>query len=225
MKTSTIILSTLIGSMTFLIVVGALQIRFTGTSKEEDTSYDYKSVDLPKGKILVLNDAHLSLKSGENTSMEIQFTEGTEAPEVSVEQKGDTVIIGWYERKQGTSYSTTMTMAPEDYHTILLNNGSIYFNNVERDSLYLILNESQIYFNPGQRSRISLMDINGSDSRIYINSGDIDQVNLDLNYCGGYINAPLELVSGSVANESNITFKDVKEFRIKRDNSSSIRHF
>lgn len=95
MKTSNIIITSLVGSITLIILASFLQLRLTGAKKSQYAEQVYSAVDLAAFKYLLIRESlNVSIIPSHNTArLVIRNARGQEKPIVDYRQKGETLFI------------------------------------------------------------------------------------------------------------------------------------
>ncbi len=230
MKTSNIILTVIVGSVTFLLVTGILQNRYLSrnyASGQTDYNLESRAVDLPTFKYLVIrNESNVEIISPGKNQMILRYEKGKEAPENAYHVSGDTLYIGSTGDSLRNTVYTQLSLPVMDHPLIKGINSHFRFSGFSSPCLAIILDNSEADLSNGQGKGLHTLSVNGfNGSRINSDTFHVDSLQLQLNDSKAYIPVTTDDLSGSIKNHSELNIKDVAHFDFTRDESSRLSHW
>jgi hypothetical protein len=220
------ILSTLIGSITLVIVTGAMQLRFTGDLKSPFAEKVYSESDLNGFKYLVIRKAiNLSISASEQTRITIYNAEGQGKPNVRYHQDGDTLFIDEIALNPGDrTLSVVVKAPPRNIISIRSENSAFELSDFPTQMLLIDLDESRLSLNGRNDLRVGTLKISGiNNSELNINEVQLDTLDLTLDHSEGNIQGAIMKLRGSMVNHASLTARDVNDIEFKKDSSSTLR--
>jgi hypothetical protein len=226
MKTSNIILSTLIGSITLLIVTGAMQLRITGALKSPGAEQVYADTDLAPFKYLVIRKAlNLSISPSDKAKITIYNAAGQGNPNVRYHQEGDTLFIDEIAFNTGDrTLFVVVTTPPQNVVSIRGKNSTFALKDFPAEMLRVELDESKLSVGGQNGLRVGTLKISGiNNSEVYISEVRLDTLDLSLDHSEGNISGAITKLKGSMINHASLTARDVNDIEFKKDSTSILR--
>jgi len=229
MKASNIILFSMIGSITLLIITGAMQIRFgdhADKAGSEESNLQSQTIELSDFSYVVVNnfDLTLTLAPGSKSEFEIGYEEGFEKPVFHYNMKGDTLVIDSLEWSDKHAMYHFKLVMPETVASIKARNAFLSIQDCDNDRLQLNLQNARV--NLDENNRFHSLDISGNN-RSSVNSylHTLDSLTLDLDNSQMNVNGIVGKLKGSMQNHSELSIKEVNEFAFKKDGSCRLNHW
>lgn len=233
MKTSNIIFSSIIGSITLIILSGAIEWRFFGDKNPNrfeispDNIEAFKqNIDLPEFQYLVINDMPLSTNIilGGKNEIELILKNKSEASVLDYHIKGDTLFIEGVNENGSVLLSVNLFMTHGQLNGINSNQSGVNINQYNNDSLTLVLNHTTIDIH--QPCVIGSLSIFGTDqSTVNVYSAQVDTLKLDLNNSTVRMQTIINKLQGQMSNHSELDLRDVSDLDFKKDNSSRLNYW
>jgi hypothetical protein len=223
MKTSNIILTTLIGSITFVIVTAFLQVRLTGEKKGKFTEQVYLDEDLPVFKYLVIKNAmNLQVMSAPQSKIIVTQGKGESNPRIKYHQQGDTLFIDEIGFGQDSwSLFVRLQTPSENLQLIHAYNSGFSISDFTSNSLRVMLDNSRLDIGDNDDSTIRSLDINGiNNSSVDAHQGKLDTVLLNLDHSEARFSASIKKLKAAMANHSSLSSENVGDLEVKKDDSS-----
>jgi hypothetical protein len=206
MKTSNIILVTIIGGITFTILAGALQLRFTGTKKDGFSEIS-STIDLNEFRhIVVRNAVNLSLIPSPDTKMVIRTGKDEAQPTVQYRENGDTLVIDaiLFGHKSRTM-SVSIQLPSENLKTIWAEKSSFVIMDFHAGALQIHLDQSRLTIEADHITRMENISITGvAESQFHARNVLIDTCNIQLNNSHARIPDKVMTLAGSITNHSSL---------------------
>ena len=223
MKTSNIILTILVGSITFVIVTAFLQVRLTGEKAGKFTEHVYLDKDLPAFKYLVLKDAmNLQVMSAPQPKITVTQGKGENDPRIKFHQQGDTLFIDEIGFGQDSrSLSVRLQTPSENLQLILASNSGFSISDFNSSSLQVKLDNSRLDIGDHENSKIMSLKITGiNNSSVNAHQGKLDTVLLNLDHSEARLSSSIKKLKAVMANHSSISSENVGDLEVKKDDSS-----
>ncbi len=233
MKTSNIIFSSIVGSLTLLIVTGALEFRFLGHKNEGHLKFSIDKIeaakqnfDLPEFQYLVINDMPVwtNIIFGGKNEMELILQDKSEASILNYHLKGDTLFIEGVNKEGPNVLSVNLFLPQGQLKGINSNQSKVNINQYNNDSLTLVLIHATIDIH--QPCVFGNLSIFGTDqSTVNVYSAQVDTLQLDLNNSTVRMQTIINKLQGQMSNHSELDLKDVSTLDFQKDNSSRLNYW
>jgi hypothetical protein len=223
MKTSNIILTTLIGSITFVIISAFMQVRFAGEKKDAYTENVYLDEHLRDFKYLIIKDAiNLQVMSAQQSKITVTQGKGENDPRIKYHQKGDTLFIDEIGFGQHSRSLLVRLQTPsENLHLIQASNSGFSISDFNSNNLQVKLDHSRLDIGDHENSKIMSLDITGiNNSSIDAHQGKLDTVLLYLDHSEARLSVSIRKLKAVMANHSSISRDNVGDLEVKKDDSS-----
>lgn len=227
MKTSNIILISLIGSISFVIVAGLLQLRLTGTTDGSSVYSERKIIDVPftDFKYLVISETtNLQIIEGSQPGLAVSVGKDDPDPTVKHHQVGDTLFIDKLEfGNEGRTLTGTLKVNPATLKSITVTDSHFSIHDVGVNNLEVNLNNSHFYVHATAMTKFGNISINAADeSDFSTNNIELDTVNVQLENSNAYFGAMVNRLNGVLKNSSTLSAPDAGEMEIRKDRTSRI---
>ena len=233
MKTSNIILSASIGSITFLYILGLVSYKLTSTPLKpilEPENRQTHSIELKDFKYLKVTDSEdffMEVTTGHDREIKIITRAGTDIPEVDYHISGDTLFIDNFHPNSNNSnwwVSHLTIYVPEDeLKGVKGKNAKLKFKNflgafpeIDADSSQTVIDKTS-----GKGKLVCNLR---NKSTLTINN-QIDTLSMHLNNSTVKTDKRLALIKGEIMNNSTLSFKGAEEIALKQDETSVVKGF
>jgi hypothetical protein len=226
MKTSNIIFFSLVGSISAIIMAGAIQLRLTGTTDNTRNTSERKLVDAPLKpfKYLVITETtNLQIKEGAQSGLVV--TVGKNDPDAIVKhhQAGDTLFIDQLAfGEDGRSLTGTLTVNPATLKFIGATKSSFSIYDVTVDNLEVNLDESRFYADASKNMMLGNISVDAVNSDFSASNVEMDTLNIRLDQSSAYFNNEINKVKAVLKNESSISAPNAGDMEIRKDKTSRI---
>ncbi|MEX2232486.1 MAG: hypothetical protein WD824_10015 [Cyclobacteriaceae bacterium] len=222
MKTSNIILLTMIGSITIVIISGALQLRFTGLKKSE---YAEASTihDLKEFRYLVIRQSlNLAIATSETTNLVIRHAKDQNRPVVRYREAGDTLFIDEIKFGQGSrTLSVTLKTPLKNLKWITARDAAFSLQDFPSDFLHIDLNNSRLYISGENQVKMGTLEIKAvNQSHVDGNNVQVDTLEVDLDHSELRMPDNIYKLKGSIKNHATIHAPQVTEIEFRKDSLS-----
>jgi hypothetical protein len=224
MKTSNIIVVSLIASITLFITTGMIQVRMKGVPRGSiiPERLEIKQVPVPEFHFVVVKDC-------DNISLE-----ASDAFSIGMADKPAGVARPTYQVKHDTLYVTGF---PDNEESRIVNikapsqqvkmvrafNSWIIVNNISSDHFVIHTDSAKVSIDTEQT--INALTIEGkNNSRIeFFKPSTINTLDLDLDHTEIYTSCTLGKLKGSIRNQSKVQLNNADEFAFTKDGSSHLQ--
>jgi hypothetical protein len=229
MKTSKIILITLLGTIALTILAATIDWRLRGHKTGEPfNNKEIKKQFLPPFNVLYLNDIrNVAIVQSDSCAIAVGMLDNSTAPEINYKIKGDTLIINSFDKVVGTQTFVSVYMA-NPLKQIDLINSDIRIPKYNSDNLLLSLDRSSVIFNNRINSpaKIKILNILAKNKSVILtNTLEVDKLNITLQNSEVTIRGNIVMISADLSEGSRLTAKQPGELSVKRDLSSKISIF
>lgn len=226
MKTSNILLTSLLGSITATTLAMMIDIGYGGGDPEY-TEYDQNDITLPTFTHLRVHDNERSVivQTSSTGSIRLLTMKGHQMPSITWHMQGDTLVIDRFENHKQVGAYFTLQVPSDDLQGISAQNTEIILNDYpfERMSLYLDNAKVQIY--PKDRYNPRQLFVTG-DRHAHVNvSAKIDTLAVDLDQSSIVVDDAINVLRGSMENSSSLGVRKVEVFEFRKDESSRLDHW
>ncbi|MEX1238622.1 MAG: hypothetical protein WEB30_02865 [Cyclobacteriaceae bacterium] len=225
MKTSNIILATLLGSITFIIIAGAVQVRVTGSKLTAHTEQVLEAIDLRDFKYLVIQKSiNLTIAPSEKSQLEIRSATGEKRPRVNYRQVGDTLFIDGIEfGPEGRSLVVILKAPLNNLELIKAEEANFALQDFPGATLDVDLNRTSFNLRSTDASTIGRLRISGvNHSSIWSSNLNVDTLTLYLDESSANIPGTIQQLKGSMANNATLSVGDIAQIDFRKDSSSKL---
>ena len=222
MKISNIILLSLFGSISMIIIAGALQLRFTGTEKAHFWEETSEVLDLQPFRHLVIKKAwNINIQSSEELKLIISGAKDQEKPRIYFHQNGDTLFIDSIGlRPEHRTFGLTINTPTEDLQEVHALGSYFSIADFHGDSLKITLDKSNLNLRSVKNERIGSLDLIGvNQSSIGTHKVQFDAVKLSLDNSSARFGHITEL-KGTISNKATVHTQRVNLIELKMDSTS-----
>jgi len=222
MKISNIILLTLIGSISTIIIAGALQLRFTGTEKAHLWEETSEALDLQPFRHLVIKKAwNINIQSSQELNLVISGVKGEEKPRLYFHQIGDTLFIDSIGlRPEHRTFGFTLNTPIENLQEVYAQGSYFSIADFHGDSLKITLDKSNLDLRSVKTERMGSLDLIGvNQSSIGTHKVQFDAVKLSLDNSSARFGHIIKL-KGSISNKATVHTQRVNLIELKMDSTS-----
>src|SRR5690606_9490929 len=145
MKTSNILLTSLLGSITVTTLAMMMDIGY-GDGDPEYTQYDKQDISLPAFSHIQVRDNHRSVivKSGAPCAIQICSMKGNQRPSVTYHLQGDTLVIEQFEDHKQVGAYFTLQVPKNELQGISAVNTEVILNDYPFETMSLSLNKAKV---------------------------------------------------------------------------------
>ena len=225
MKTSNTILITLIGSISLIIVAGAMQLRFTGIEKTKLAEQLFLSSDLTEFKYLVIRESvNLTVAHSDETKLMVWNAPGEEKPAVRYHFTGDTLIIDQIKfGSHARTLAVTINTPSQNIEWIDVENSEFSLKDFAVKSLAIKLSGSRLNLYAEKTLKAGKLKITGiGDSYIDAYNVQLDTLELHLDKSQARISVPIGKLKGAMVNNASLFIQDVADIEFRKDSSSRL---
>jgi len=229
MKTSNIILFTVMSSFSIIIIAGALELRIFGKLNDgisgSPNQVTVVDAHLEPFQFLVINESiNVTIEKGDSLSFKVYRNQDDNAPLVKFHQSGDTLFIDQVAfGKDGSSLSAVIKLNDAKtlkfIHAI---NSTISMEDLDGNSLGLNLKSSRLYLTSNQK-QLETLNVAAIDSYVSYDGGITGKMEANLDHSEVSIQGIVSEFSGTVKNESDLLLYNVNQITFKKDSTSAIR--
>lgn len=226
MKTSNIILSTLIGTITLVIISGALQLRLTGEKKLDYVDKVYSETSLSDFKYIIIKEStNLNIISSNESKLQVYFPPGEKKPQVLFHQQGDTLFIdhirmGANDRSLFVNVKTPV----ENVLWIQAKNAAFSVSDFPAKALTIDLNNSRLSIHANSTLKMGTLNINAMEnSQIDSHDVSIDTLTIHLDQSQARLPVSIHKLRGTMSHSSSLFANDVSDIEFKKDSSSHLQ--
>lgn len=226
MKTSNIILASLLGSITVTTMAMMIDIGFGGGSPEY-TQYDQKDIQLPPLRHLKVHNAPRSVSVEVSASGAIRlFTiKGNQMPSITYHMNGDTLVIDQFDNHDLVGAYFTLQVPGNELHDIYALNTEVVLNDYPFERMSLHLDDATVQVYPKIRENLIVLSVDGSNGS-HVNIGShVDTLSLKLNRSSIRIDDTIQVLQGTITNSSSVAVREVSNFDFTKDESSRLDHW
>jgi hypothetical protein len=232
MKTSNIILSASIGSITFMVILGMVSSNLTSTPRKppilEPENHQTHSIELQNFNYLEITESEdffMEVSTGHDREIQIITRAGTEIPQVDYHISGDTLFIDNFHPSSNNSnwwVSHLTIYIPEgELKGVKGKNAKLKFKNFEGTFPEIDTDKSQtIIENTSGKGKLVCNVRNKSTLTI---NNQMDSLYMHLNNSTLRINKRLALIQGEIMNNSTLNYKSACELVLKQDETSLVK--
>lgn len=223
MKTSNIILSSVIGSITLVIVCGFMQLRLTGETSSRYTEQVYADIKLSEFRYLVIKDAvNLTIRPADEVKLLIQNASGQDKPDVAYHESGDTLFIDRIKfGPEDRTLFVTIKTPVKTLEWIGAENAAFSITDFPIRYLNVDLAHSRMTIHAENPVNMGTLKITGeNDSHIHAYQVMIDTIDLHLDQSEAMIQSKINKLKGAMMNNSSLNARDVDEFAFRKDSTS-----
>ena len=226
MKTSKIILVSLLSAIAVVILTMVIDLRLNGRRESEIAAdFKVKKHELKFFKVLyITNSINVTLVKNDSTFLEVTSLKDSIAPKVNFTLKEDTLRISDFGKTSHNNVSIRIHTG-DSLRSILLRMADLAVEHFNSGVLSAELNQSALRFNQDEmiKSHIRLLKIVANNhSEVNTNPFYADTVEIAL----GRSEANLETISqklfGSISDSSRIQARQPQEIWLKKDGTSKI---
>ena len=223
MKTSNIILLSLVGSITVVIITIALQLRFTGTKKSDRIDVISSEIKLAPFKYLVVHtSSNFSIEASEEVGMVIRNGAGNPTPGVEYRQDGDTLFINRMQPNEGQrSFSFAVKTPVSNLVGIFAEDASFSLMDFDSESLVVDLRKSRMNMQSAKAVNAGNLTLRATeDSHVYTSNVRFDTVEFYLDDAEARLSDRINQLRGSIKNGASVFAPQAFDIQLKRDSTS-----
>jgi len=226
MKTSKIIIISLLGTIAVLILAITIDIRINGRRNDgRQSDFKVNKQNVPVFKVLSVNNSmNITIVKKDSSFIEVSCLKDSIAPKVNYTMKGDTLIVSDFEKPGHRNTSVTIH-ATDSLKHIQLKKSNISIDRIGSGKLFFKLDASELWLNQDTlvKSSFPVLDIvAGNHSRINSSDFRIDSLGLVLQKSEADIEMKSRIISGTMSDSSRINVRQPEEISLKKDGTSKI---
>ncbi len=223
MKTSNMILITLIGTITLVIISGALQLRLTGERKLDYVDKVYSETSLSEFKYIIIKESvNLNIISSNESKLQVYFPPGEKKPQILFHQQGDSLFIDHI--KMGAddrSLFVTVETPVGNVLGIKAQNAAFSVSDFPAKALTIDLKNSRLSIHANSALKMGTLNINAvENSQIDSRNVHIDTLTIHLNQSQARLPVLIHKLRGTMSHNSSLFANDVSDMEFKKDSSS-----
>ena len=225
MKTSNILITIFIGCITIYFLAAFAEIRISGKLNSAGLDFESHKVDVPHFRYVVARDVHFDLGFDKEAGISISSEAGKEVSRVNYHLNGDTLVIDGFEKIEKVKSSFKIIVQENSFRELKCVSCDISIKGGKSDSLTLTLDKSQVSKWDNQEGQFGMLKIVGSgNTHVLLRSIHADNLDVLLDNCQVNIQGPVNLLTGSVMNNTHLEVDNVLNFRFQRDSTSRLSH-
>lgn len=226
MKTSNILLTSLLGSITVTTLAMMMDIGY-GDGDPEYTQYDKQDISLPAFSHIQVRDNHRSVivKSGSPGAIQLFTMKGNQMPSVTYHLQGDTLVIEQFEDHKQVGAYFTLQVPKNELQGISAVNTEVILNDYQFETMSLSLNKAKVQIYPGDRNNLARLSVHGINHSHVNVSTTIDTLSLNLDQSSIVVDDAIDVLRGSMENSSSLGVRKVGLFEFRKDESSRLDHW
>ncbi len=230
MKTSNIILTFIIGSISFLLVTGILQNRYfipANARSGGDYNLESHAIDLPAFRYLVIrNEDNVEIISPGKNQIIVRYAPGDSIPGVTYHVTGDTLYVGNSSDSLRNNAYSQLSVPTMDRVVIKSFNSHFRFGNFCSSRISLILDKSMADLSDGHGQDLKELYVQGyNESQVNSGTFHVDSLRLQLDDSKAFLPLNADNLGGTIKNNSELNIKDVGHFDFTKDESSRLTHW
>lgn len=228
MKTSNIILISTAASFTLLLCAGILQNRYAGgepvEKSDQSNTAQFETIDLPEFDFLVIqNINNVSLSSYSMNQVRIEYKSGENTPQIEHYTRGDTLFIGNKSNSEKISNQLMLFIQKRDLNKIQVINSDVNVVKIPGKNLQMNLDNSQVNVSTSNGGDLVNLKLKGTNqSRFVTMSLRVDTLAVNLDHSNATFLKSVNMLNGSIINNSRLQVKDTQHFDLSRDPSSKL---
>ena len=226
MKTSNIILTSLLGSITVTTMAMMIDIGFGGGSPEY-TEYDQQDISLPAFNHLQVHDNSRSVivEAASSRSIKLFTMKGHQIPSITYHMEGDTLVIDQFENHKQVGAYFTLQVPHNDLQGITARNTEIILNDYPFETMSLSLDNAKVQIYPQIRKNYIMLSVDGSNGSHVNIASSVDTLSLKLDRSSIVVDEPIKILRGTITNSSSVGVREVSNFDFTKDESSRLDHW
>lgn len=229
MKTGNIILFSILGSFSILIIAGALELRLFGKRNNGDTSF---SSDMMKETNAGLNPFHVlviresinvAIEKGDSLLLQVYRSKYDSPPLLKFHQSADTLFIDQiaFGENGNKLHAVIQLTDMQALKVIHAGHSTFSMRDIDVPTLTVKLNESRFYVT--SELKIRNLTISAINSYVMYNSDIPEKLEADLDHSEVNIQGSVSLLSGSIRNNSDLRLRDIHQITFSKDSTSSVQ--
>lgn len=225
MKTSNILITVFIGCITLYILAAFAEVRISGKRNSLGLDFENHTIAVKHFRYIAAKDIHFDLGFGEHAEININSEKGKTVSKVNYHLKGDTLVIDGFEKADGVHSSLKITVPQNFFRELECVKCDVSIKSGDTDSLILKLDQSQVSKWDNQESHFRMLRIFGSDNtHVTLRSIKADNLDMSLDNCQVNVHGPVNLLTGSMINNTHLEVDNVLNFSFQRDSTSTLNH-
>ena len=226
MKTSNILLTSLLASITVTTLAMMIDIGYGGGSPEY-TEYDQQDISLPAFTHLQVHDNNRSVivEAASSGSIKLFTMKGHQMPSVIYHMQGDTLVIDQFENHKQVGAYFTLQVPHNGLQGITAQNTEVILNDYPFETMSLSLDNAKVQIYPRERNRVTRLLVNGLNNSHVNVSTTIDTLSLNLDHSSAVVDDAINVLRGSIENSSSLGVRKVDVFEFRKDESSRLDHW
>ena len=225
MKTSNILMTTLLGSMLLFILISATDMRLFGVHKSDrHTLYDSKTKDLPDFSVLAIENmrgVHI-IPSGENRIKLFHWNEDVYSS-LYYDLKGDTLFILKSPLQKFTGYEIHVDSS---FNSLISNNSLFILSGFYSGNIKVSMDNSELNnFSPesSSQSHFEKLEITATNnSAIYYNTSVADTVDIQLSGSRAQFFQSTTTITAVLENSELTIPRNFSGFQLEKDSLSRV---
>jgi sulfur transfer complex TusBCD TusB component (DsrH family) len=224
MKTSKIILTSLLSTIGLFILAVNAEIRVNGRLRNPVMEIEKNKIILPSFRVLYMTGCrNYEIVQNDSSYLQIMFPEDSIAPKINFLLKGDTLIIP----ESGSSLKNKWVKVhtTESLKKIILINSTLKISHLNNGVLSLDADKSNISFiqDKSGNSYVRMLDILGKNHSDVFATLKVDSVEVTLQNSKANLHLTAKKINGSLTDNSELYTHTSDIISLKKDNSSRIR--
>ncbi|MDA0194287.1 MAG: hypothetical protein O2887_04105 [Bacteroidetes bacterium] len=225
MKTSNIILVAFIGSISIYLLAAMTEVRLVAKQGRSFLEYDDHITDFQNIRYLKANNVQFNVSFSNESSLNLKIEKSMSVPKLDYHLEGDTLVIDNLERQEGVEWMLNLTFVSNEFRGIDCVSCHLILDGGSTDTLILNLKKSNFLKFSKVPSHFGMLKLKATDdSKTNLYFVGIEALDLYLDNSWTDIHAPVNLLTGSLAERSKLDIDEVLDFNIKKDASSMLNH-
>lgn len=224
MKTSNIILSALIGSISLFIIVGAIDVRLSELKTSHEQAFDEIPLS-PFRHLVIRRSVNLTIRPSEESKIMVHRGQAEIMYEGIYWLEGDTLFIdGSRPEPDAQILSILIQIPPGNLKSIMAENAAFSMSEFPTPQLTVSLANSRLRIYGASSGRIGSLHIKGTnDSDVTALDSSIDTLQLHLDKSNARIQSYVGVLSGAMTDHSSLYAREVSDFQFKKDSTSRLQ--
>lgn len=224
MKLSNIILISLVGSISVVIIVGALQLRLTGELKSAYFNKEVDTIHLAPFRHLVIRKVwNLTIMPGDQPAIVSHRASGETEPVIHYHASGDTLYIDSVKlRSSAKSFWLSLHVPQRGLGFIHATNAHLNMMDYMGDELSVNLEDSRLFLNTAGTSMIGQLLLTETRGSVFeAQRVNFETVTIDLHGSRAAISGDVARLRASMKNRSTLRAPRATDIQLRKDLEST----
>jgi hypothetical protein len=226
MKLSHKILIGFFGSAFLYLSAAFVEVRMTGTPNViNDKNSIAETVDLAGVSFVIVNNLEGNIKviGSDRAELEVRSFAGDALKKMKYTVSGDTLTLSGLESAEMGKVRISVFIPSTGLRGITVMSSVVAVQGLDQNHLQLSQDAGRIWMS---ESEISSLDMDLSNSSFLdINSSTLDTLSATIAHSEVHISSPVGLVQGSMNDASSMRLTDIREIKLKKDESSNLNMY